>query len=151
MAGDMPAKPPEAAMTLSQPLGARFVVQGAEPYTSVQGSRYAPGISRETSGASQLFLGLVTLAAGQRTKAHVHEQHESAHYMLSGEEVELWTGTRLEQCDVARPGDYLFTPAGIPHVAVNRSGTPAVFVTARNEPTAQESVSLRPELDSLVP
>jgi uncharacterized RmlC-like cupin family protein len=138
-------------MNLVQGPGARFVVHGGEPYTSVQGSRYAPGISAESSGASHLFLGLVTLPAGQRTKAHVHAQHESAHYMLSGEEVELWTGPRLEQREVARPGDYLFTPTGVPHVAVNRSATPAVFVTARNEPTAQESVSMRPELDALVP
>lgn len=129
----------------------RFVVPGAEPYTSAQGSRYAPGISAETSGAQHLFLGLVTLAPGQRTKAHVHEQHESAHYMLSGEKVELWSGPRLEQREVAHPGDYLFTPVGLPHVAVNRGATPAVFVTARNDATAQEGVSMRPELDALVP
>jgi uncharacterized RmlC-like cupin family protein len=129
----------------------RFVVHGAEPYTSAQGSRYAPGISAETVGASHLFLGLVTLAPGQRTKAHVHEHHESAHYMLSGEEVELWSGPQLERRDVARPGDYLFTPAGLPHVAVNRGATPAVFVTVRNDATAQESVSMRPALDALVP
>jgi uncharacterized RmlC-like cupin family protein len=129
----------------------RFVVQGTEPYTSAQGSRYAPGISAETSGAQRLFLGLVTLAPGQRTKAHVHEQHESAHYMLSGEAVELCSGPQLEQREIARPGDYLFTPAGLPHVAVNRGATPAVFVTARNDATAQESVSMRPELDALVP
>lgn len=129
----------------------RFVVHGSEPYTSAQGSRYAPGISTETSGATHLFLGRVTLAPGQRTKAHVHERHESAHYMLSGEEVELWTGPRLERREIARPGDYLYTPAGVPHVAVNRGATPAVFVTARNEPSAQESVSMRPELDALVP
>lgn len=129
----------------------RFVVRGSEPYTSAQGSRYAPGVSAETTGAASLFLGLVTLPAGERTKAHVHERHESAHYMLSGEEVELWTGPQLERRDVARPGDYLFIPAGMPHVAVNRSRTPAVFVGARNEATAQESVLMLPELDSLVP
>ncbi|MDR6538015.1 cupin domain-containing protein [Variovorax soli] len=129
----------------------RFAVRGSEPYTSAQGSRYAPGVSAETTGASALFLGLVTLPAGERTKAHVHEHHESAHYMLSGEEVELWTGAQLQQRDVVRPGDYLFVPAGMPHVAVNRGRIPAVFVGARNEPTAQESVLLLPELDALVP
>jgi uncharacterized RmlC-like cupin family protein len=130
---------------------ARFVVRGSKPYTSTQGSSYSPGVSEETTGATSLFLGMVTLPAGERTKAHSHERHESAHYMLSGEEVELWTGTRLEQRDVVRPGDYLFVPAGMPHVAVNRSTTPAVFVGARNDATAQESVRLLPELDSLVP
>ena len=130
---------------------ARFVVSGSEPYTSAQGSRYAPGISAETVGATSIFLGVNTLPAGQRTKAHAHARHESAHYMLSGEEVELWTGPRLEHREVARPGDYLFVPAGMPHVAVNRGGTPAVFVGARNEATAQVSVLLLPELDALVP
>jgi uncharacterized RmlC-like cupin family protein len=71
--------------------------------------------------------------------------------MLSGDEVELWIGPRLEQRELARPGDYLFIPAGVPHVAVNRGSTPAVFVGTRSEPTAQESVVLMPELDALVP
>lgn len=130
----------------------RCVVRGSQPYTSAQGTVYAPGISAETVGAASLFLGVVSLPAGERTKAHVHARHESAFYMLSGEEVELWTGDQLQDCSVARPGDYLFIPAGIPHVAVNRSKSqPAVFIGARNESTAQESVLMRPELDALVP
>ena len=71
--------------------------------------------------------------------------------MLSGDEVELWSGPRLDRREVARPGDYLFVPAGVPHVAVNRSATPAVFVGARNAAAAQESVELLPDLDALVP
>jgi uncharacterized RmlC-like cupin family protein len=48
-------------------------------------------------------------------------------------------------------GDYLFIPAKVPHVAVNRSKTTtAVFVGVCNEPTAQESVVMLPELDALV-
>jgi uncharacterized RmlC-like cupin family protein len=137
-------------MNLLDATQARFVVSGSEPYTSAQGSRYVPGISTETVGAASIFLGAITLPGGQRTKAHVHARHESAHYMLSGEEVELWTGPRLEHREVARPGDYLFVPAGLPHVAVNRGATPAVFIGARNEATAQESVLLLPELDALV-
>ncbi len=66
--------------------------------------------------------------------------------------MELWTGEQLEHRDVAYPGDYLFIPANVPHVAVNRNETaPAVFVGVRNEPTAQESVVMRPELDARVP
>src|SRR5512142_1236321 len=128
------------------------VVRASEPYRSRQGTLYTPGISAETVGARAVFLGIVTLPPGERTKAHVHERHESAFYLISGEEVELWTGERLERRDVAHAGDYLFIPANVPHVAVNRSrSTPAVFVGVRNEPTAQESVVMRPELDRLVP
>ena len=128
------------------------VVRGSESYVSKQGSVYAPGISAETVGAKVLFLGMVTLPPEGRTKAHIHAHHESAFYLLSGEEVELWTGEQLEQKEVAHAGDYLFIPANVPHVAVNRSKTtPAVFVGVRNEPTAQESVVMLPELDTKVP
>jgi uncharacterized RmlC-like cupin family protein len=128
------------------------VIAGGVPYRSAQGSVYSPGVSRETVGSAALFLGRVTLDPGARTKAHVHELHESAFYLLSGEDVELWTGQRLEHCERANAGDYLFIPANLPHVAVNRSnGVPAIFIGVRNEPTAQESVVMRPELDSLVP
>lgn len=128
------------------------VVRGHEPYKSQQGSVYAPGVSKETVGATAVFLGIVTLPPGERTKAHCHERHESAFYLLSGQDVELWTGDRLQHCERASAGDYLFIPADVPHVAVNRSASvPAVFVGVRNEPTAQESVLMLPQLDRLVP
>jgi uncharacterized RmlC-like cupin family protein len=127
------------------------VVRGSSSYMSKQGSAYAPGISAETVGSEVVFLGMVTLPPEGRTKAHFHEFHESAFYLLSGEEVELCTGGRLEHREIARPGDYLFIPAKVPHVAVNRGKTPAVFIGVRNEPTAQESVIMLPELDALVP
>lgn len=128
------------------------VVPGHAPYESRQGSVYAPGISKETVGSTAVFLGEVTLPPGRRTRAHIHERHESAFYLVSGENVELWTGDRLQHCERAKSGDYLFIPAGVPHVAVNRSERlPAVFIGVRNEPTAQESVVMRPELDELVP
>jgi uncharacterized RmlC-like cupin family protein len=128
------------------------VVSGAASYRSEQGSIYAPGISKATVRSQTLFLGQVTLGPGERTRAHIHEGHESAFYMLSGEDVELWSGERLQHCERARAGDYLFIPANVPHVAVNRSARlPAVFLGVRNEPTAQESVVMRPELEALVP
>jgi uncharacterized RmlC-like cupin family protein len=91
------------------------------------------------------------LPPGGRTRAHVHEHHESAFYLVSGDEVEVWTGEQLQQREVAHAGDYLYVPAGVPHVAVNRSETAALFVGARTDPNEQESVLLRPELDELVP
>ena len=127
------------------------VVQGAASYTSKQGSVYAPGISAETAGSKAVFLGIVTIPAGGRTKAHLHSHHESAFYLMSGEKVELCTGEQLENRGIANQGDYLFIPANVPHVAVNRGNTPAVFVGVRNEPTAQESVVMLPALDALVP
>ena len=128
------------------------VVHAGELYRGKQGLDYAPGVSAETVGSRALWLGSVTLPpAGGRTRAHLHENHESALYMVSGEEVEVYTGERLEHRDVAHAGDYLYFPAGVPHVTVNRSETPAVFVAARTDPNEQESVLMRPELDEMVP
>jgi uncharacterized RmlC-like cupin family protein len=127
------------------------IVRGGAGYRAEQGSDYLPGISSETVGAAALWLGIATIPPGQRTKAHVHERHETAFYMLSGDELEMWSGDELQHRDVVHPGDYLYIPANVLHVAVNRGGKPAVFIGSRNEPTAQESVVLYPEMDDRVP
>ena len=129
------------------------VVHAGESYQGKQGPDYIPGVSAETVGSQALWLGSVTLPpGGGRTKAHIHEQHESAFCMISGEEVEVYTGEELEHRDVAHAGDdYFYFPAGVPHVAVNRGERPAVFVGARTDPNEQESVVMRPELDEKVP
>ena len=128
------------------------VVRGGEIYQGKQGLDYTPGVSAETVGSRALWLGTVPLPpGGGRTKAHLHENHESALYMISGENVEVYTGEQLENRDFAQAGDYLYFPAGVPHVAVNRGETPAVFVAARTDPNEQESVVMRPELDEKVP
>lgn len=138
-------------MIRDRSVGTASVLAAGEGYRAAQGPDYLPGVSAETTGARQLWLGRVTLQPGQRTKAHVHERHESAFYMLSGEELELWSGDELETRAVAHPGDFLFIPPEVLHVAVNRSNLPAVFIGARSEPTAQESLVLRPEMDARVP
>lgn len=127
------------------------VLHGGAPYRTPQGPVYAPGVSTQTVGSEVLFLGLVTLKPGQRTRAHIHERHESAFYMLSGDAVEVWSGGDLEHCSTAHAGDFLFIPAGVPHVAVNRGRTPAVMVGARNDPAADENVVMQPQLDGRVP
>ena len=127
------------------------VVRAGASYVGKQGPTYIPGVSVQTVGSRGLWLGSVTLPPGGRTRAHVHEAHESAFYMVSGDEAELWTGARLKHREVAHPGDYLYIPAGVAHVAVNRSETPAVFVGARTDPNEQESVAMHPDLDGLVP
>jgi uncharacterized RmlC-like cupin family protein len=127
------------------------VVKGGAGYRAEQGSDYEPGVSAETVGSKSIWLGMITLPSGKRTRAHVHEHHETALYMLSGDEIELWTGDQLQYCDTVRPGDYIFVPANMLHVAVNRSAQAAIFVGCRNEATVQESVVLRPEMDCKVP
>lgn len=127
------------------------IVKGGASYTAEQGSDYAPGISAEAVGAKNLFLGVVTLPPGRRTKAHVHERHETAMYFLSGESVDMYTGPDLATHEVMHPGDYVYIPVNVLHVAVNRTSVPAVFVGSRNEATVNESVVMHPDKDALVP
>jgi uncharacterized RmlC-like cupin family protein len=133
------------------PKSGRVVHAGAS-YAGKQGPDYTPGVSAESVGSRALWLGSVTLPPGGRTRAHLHDGHESGFYLVSGEDVEMWTGERLEHHEVAQAGDYLYIPAGVPHVAVNRSATmPAVLVGARTDPNEQESVVMRPDLEGKVP
>ena len=128
------------------------VVRAGESYRGKQGLNYTPGVSAESVGSRAIWLGSVTLPArGGRTKAHLHEDHETALYLLSGGPVELWTGEQLEHREDAHPGNYIYIPAGVPHVAVNRTGTAAEFVAARTDPNEQESVVMRPDLEGKVP
>ncbi|MNG40163.1 Cupin domain protein [compost metagenome] len=47
-------------------------------------------------------------------------------------------------------GDFLYIPAGMPHLPYNPSDTePCSCVLARTDPNEQESVHLLPELDAL--
>src|SRR6185503_5710495 len=80
------------------------VVKAGARYRSEQGSDYDPGVSAETVGSRVLFLGVVTLPSGARTRAHVHQRHETALYVVSGE-IEIWTGAQLQYREMARPGD----------------------------------------------
>ncbi|ULR43698.1 cupin domain-containing protein [Rhizobium sp. K102] len=127
------------------------VMSGGDSHIAKQGSVYRSGVSAESVGSTMLWLGRISLPAGRRTSAHRHEGHETALLMTAGQEIEIWSGPELERCETVRPGDYLFIPAGVPHVAVNRSVEDAEFLGARNDPGANESVVLMPELDDIVP
>ncbi|WP_423068741.1 cupin domain-containing protein [Devosia sp. CN2-171] len=127
------------------------IVKGIPAHTAKQGSDYATGVSAETVGANSIFLGVVTLPPGRRTKAHLHQYHETAMYMIEGDEIDMYSGANLEHHETMHVGDYVYIPANVMHVGVNRSAVPAVFVGTRNEATVNESVVLHPELDSVIP
>jgi uncharacterized RmlC-like cupin family protein len=125
------------------------VVRGGESYRGVQGLSYFAGVSAESTGSRSLCLHALTIPPGGRARAHLHEGHESAIYMISGEAV-LWSGEGLRERAEARAGDFVYIPAGTPHLPVNASGTEACMaLVARTDPNEQESVVLLPELDGL--
>jgi uncharacterized RmlC-like cupin family protein len=125
------------------------LVQAGDAAEGRTGVTYAAGISADTAGASGLCLQLASLPPGAKARAHLHAEHESAAYVIDGEMV-LWFGAQLEQKVVARPGDFLYIPSGVPHLVMNGSDAePAVAVLARTDANEQESVTELPELDTL--
>jgi uncharacterized RmlC-like cupin family protein len=113
------------------------------------GVTYAAGISGTTVGATGLCLQLASLPPGARAHAHQHDRHESAAYVIEGA-MTLWFGEGLEHKLVAREGDFIYIPDGVPHLVVNSSERePAVAVLARTDPNEQEDVTALPELDAL--
>ncbi len=127
------------------------VVHAGQTYERKQGLAYFAGISAESAGAKGLCMHLLTIPPGGRARAHLHEHHETAIYVLSGE-AEMWYGEKLQEHLVVAAGDFLYIPAGVPHVPANRSQTePCVAVVSRTDPNEQESVVLLPELDAIVP
>ena len=126
------------------------LVRPAGAYDGIQGLRYVEGIAAETVGSTGLCMHVVTIPPGARAKAHLHESHETAIYVLSGEAVTFY-GDRLEHEAVTRAGDMFYIPPGVPHLPANLSDAPCTAVIARTDPNEQESVVLLPELDALAP
>jgi uncharacterized RmlC-like cupin family protein len=113
------------------------------------GVTYAAGISATSAGARGLCLQLASLPPGARARAHQHDDHETAVYVIEGQMV-LFSGERLEHKLVANPGDFIYIPNGVPHLVVNGSDTaPTVGVLARTDPNEQEDVTALPDLDAL--
>lgn len=125
------------------------IIRSTEAYEGKQGLTYFAGISAESAGAKAICLHLLTFPPGGRAHAHLHENHETAIYVLSGQ-AEMWYGEGLQEYMVANTGDFLYIPAGMPHLPANSSETePCNALIARTDPNEQESVVLLPELDTL--
>ena len=125
------------------------LVRAGDAAEGKTGVTYAAGISASTAGASALCLQLASLPPGARSRAHQHDDHESAAYVIEGEMV-LWSGAGLEHKAVAGPGDFLYIPSGVPHLVANASDTqPAVAVLARTDPHEQEEITELPALEGL--
>jgi uncharacterized RmlC-like cupin family protein len=127
------------------------VVSATDGYQGKQGLSYGAAISAESVGAKGICMHLVTIPPGGKANAHLHEGHETAMYVLSGEGG-MWFGERLQQHVSVKAGEFLYIPAGVPHQPYNPSRSEAtVAVLARTDPNEQESVTLLPELDGVHP
>lgn len=117
-----------------------IVIRPNSTYSGKQGFSYFSGISSETAGATGICMHMLTIPPGGRAKPHLHEAHETAIYVISGE-AGMWYGEGLKQYLTIKPGEFLYIPAGMPHLPANLSDSePCVAVLARTDPNEQESV-----------
>jgi len=134
---------------MSNPLeSACRVIRAADTYYGKQGLTYFCGIAAETVGSKAICMHLLTIPPGGRAKAHLHESHETAIYVLTGEVITLF-GDRLQHRIHTKSGDLVYIPAGVPHLPINLGDEPTSAVIARSDPNEQESVVLLPELEPL--
>lgn len=127
------------------------VISSTSLYHGKQGFDYQGAISAQSVGAKGLCMHLLTIPPGARALAHLHQDHETAIYVLSGE-ASMWFGERLQEHMSIQAGDFVYIPAGVPHLPYNPSPTtPVRAVLARTDPNKQESVQLLPELDGVHP
>jgi uncharacterized RmlC-like cupin family protein len=123
------------------------LIRPGSTYDGKQGFSYFEGISSQSAGSSAICMHLLTIPPGGRAKAHLHEHHETAIYVIGGE-AHTWYGDRLQEHVIVRAGEFFYIPAGMPHLPANLSKTePCVCVIARTDPNEQESVVLLPELE----
>ncbi|MFC9586297.1 cupin domain-containing protein [Streptomyces yangpuensis] len=87
-------------------------------YEGIQGGSFGAGISAQSAGAERLCLHRLVVPAGKRGRPHLHEGHESAILIQSGQ-VEVWHGPGLAEHVVLRAGDYIHIPADTPHLPVD--------------------------------
>lgn len=125
------------------------LIRSSRTYQGKQGFDYAEAISKESANAQGVCMHLLTIPPGQRAKAHLHQDHETAIYMLQGKSA-MWYGEKLDQHMEVEEGDFLYIPAGMPHLPYNPSPTEScTALLARTDPNEQESVQLLPELEAL--
>jgi len=118
------------------------VITPTAAHRGKQALEYFEGVSAESAGSRALCMHLVTIPPRARAKPHLHERHESAVYVISGE-AGMWYGEGLREHVRLRAGDFVYIPANTPHLPYNASETePCVGVVARTDPNEQESVTL---------
>ena len=129
----------------TEPKATCVVVRSQATFEGKQGLTYFQGVSAENTGARGICMHLLSIPPGERARPHLHENHETALFVLAGE-AEMHYGEGLRERLVLRAGDFLYIPAGMPHRPGNLSATdPCTAVLARTDPNEQESIVLLAE------
>jgi uncharacterized RmlC-like cupin family protein len=118
-----------------------MLIRGGEAFHGKQDLDYFAGVSAESAEAEAICMHMVVIPPGGRAKAHYHEAHETAIYMLEGVS-EMLYGEKLEKHMRVEQGDYVYIPPGVPHQPYNPTDKVARAIIARTDPKEQESVVL---------
>jgi len=123
------------------------VIRATSGYHGKQGFDYDGAISAESVGSQGICMHRLTIPPGGRAKAHMHEDHETAIYVLEGH-AGMWYGPNLDEHLDVEAGDFLYIPAGTPHLPYNPSEIDScTAILTRTDPNEQESVVPLPHLE----
>ena len=112
------------------------------------GMTRAAAITHARAGASKLWAGTVVVQPHAKTGPHHHGELETVIYVVRGRARMRW-GDRLEFCDEADPGDFIYVPPYVPHQEINaRRDMPCEAVVVRS---GQDPVVVNLDIESPEP
>ena len=82
------------------------------------GMTRAAAITHARTGANKLWAGTVVVQPHAKTGPHHHGELETVIYVVRGRARMRW-GDRLEFCDEAGAGDFIYVPPYVPHQEIN--------------------------------
>jgi uncharacterized RmlC-like cupin family protein len=124
-------------------------IRSGGEYQGRQGFTYLEGLTGATAGSRAICMTIVVLPPGARAKTHLHRGIETAVYVIEGE-TEMHFGARLGERLAARSGEYVYIPADVPHLVINRSAAVCRALVAHTSPDDQAGIVMLPELDGLI-
>ncbi len=145
-------------MPVRQPTGSeqakkntkKSVVVGS-PYRSnaifgPQGQRLIPTITQQMCGSTGLSACMVFMPPGRTARPHLHAKNDIIVVVIEGYAASL-IGPELTPV-FHGPGEFIFIPEGVVHVAVNLSTTQRLIaIEVRTDPKFNEDVVVTPEHD----
>src|SRR4051794_34276399 len=96
------------------------VIRPGGTYSGAQGFDYFEGVSAQSAGSRGICMHLLTIPPGGAARAHLHEDHETAIYVTAGR-AEMRYGEGLTESLEVAAGEFLYIPAGMPHLPSNPS------------------------------
>ncbi|WP_224388971.1 cupin domain-containing protein [Pseudonocardia sp. ICBG1293] len=114
----------------------RVSVVGASGDRAIRGTQaqaLLPCITSATSGSSRLSAGIVVMPPRASSKVHVHEHSDIVVMVVAGKALTLVGDDLIPYAHA--PGEFIFIPAGVIHMAVNlSSSSPLTAVEVRTDP-----------------